>query len=327
MPFIRSLPAALAAAALLTLAALAAAAPAVQEVAPGLRLLPGRFVLGEQPDGNTLLLDAPLGLIIVDTGRHPSHTQAILDLARAEGRPVAAVINTHWHLDHSGGNGRLGAAFPGAPVYGTEAAGQALEGFLTQYKAWLESEVKRLVADSLARRPLESELEILADSQALVPDTLVTVEGPRQIAGRDLRFGLTSHAVTASDLWIFDPLTRVLIAGDLVTLPAPLLDTACPKGWKRELARLAEVDFTLLVPGHGPPMNRADFERWRGAFTRLLLDADSEMPRDSCAEAWMRDVAPLIPEADRLLARSLLDYSIDNLLRGDPARLKAICGR
>ena len=311
----------------LGLAGLVLAAPATREVAPGLRLLPGRFMEGEQPDGNTLLLDAPEGLIVVDTGRHPRHTQAIIDLARAEGRPVAAVINTHWHLDHTGGNGRLRQVFPGAPVYGTDAARLAMDGFLTQYRAWLLGEVKRLEADSLARRPLESELEILADSLALLPDSLVTVEGPRQIAGRELRFGLTSHAVTSSDLWIFDPLTRVLIVGDLVTLPAPLLDTACPKGWKRELARLAEVDFTLLVPGHGPPLSRAEFERWRGAFTRLLLDADSEMSRDSCAEGWMRDVAPLIPEADRQLARSLLDYSIDNLLRGDPARLKAICGR
>jgi glyoxylase-like metal-dependent hydrolase (beta-lactamase superfamily II) len=303
------------------------AGAACVDVAQGVRLLPGRFTEGAQPDGNTVLLEAPEGLVVIDTGRHPAHTQAILDLARAQGRPVAAVVNTHWHLDHSGGNGRLRRAFPGVPVYGTAAMGRALDGFLAQYKTWLESEVARLAEDSLARLPLEGELAILAEGRALLPDTVVAREGPRLVAGLELQLGLTSRAVTSADLWVFDPATRVLVAGDLVTLPAPLLDTACPEGWERELARLAEVDFALLVPGHGPPLDRAAFEQWRSAYSRLLACAASAAPRDSCAAGWLDDAGALIPDADRHLARSLLDYSIDSLLRADPDRLDRLCGR
>jgi hypothetical protein len=38
-----------------------------------------------------------------------------------------------------------------------------------------------------------------------------------------------------------------LVAGDLVTLPVPFLDTAKPLVWKEALARLSKVKFERLV--------------------------------------------------------------------------------
>jgi len=35
-----------------------------------------------------------------------------------------------------------------------------------------------------------------------------------------------------------------LIAGDLVTLPVPFLDTACPNGWRKALDTLDDQRFT-----------------------------------------------------------------------------------
>ena len=49
------------------------------ELAPGVDLLPGRFVKGTQPDGNTVILRGRTGLVVVDTGRHPEHTQGVID--------------------------------------------------------------------------------------------------------------------------------------------------------------------------------------------------------------------------------------------------------
>ena len=75
-------------------------------------LIFGRVPLDWQgPDGNTIVLDAPKGLIVVDTGRSPMHAQKILDYAKARGRPIAAILNTHWHLDHTTGNADLRAAW------------------------------------------------------------------------------------------------------------------------------------------------------------------------------------------------------------------------
>src|SRR6476660_8805856 len=89
-------------------------------------LIAGAVPLDSGPDGNTIVLDAPKGLIVFDTGRHPEHAQAILDYAKRRHRPIAAIINSHWHLDHTTGNWDIRQAFPRVTVY----ASAALEGAL-----------------------------------------------------------------------------------------------------------------------------------------------------------------------------------------------------
>ena len=117
----------------------AAAAPDVagsppEKIAPGVELLRGAMLPERGPDGNTVVFDAPQGLVVIDTGRHAWHSDAILALAKAKDRPIAAIVNTHWHLDHTSGNGRIKAAFPKAPVYATNAVDRVLAegGFLAR---------------------------------------------------------------------------------------------------------------------------------------------------------------------------------------------------
>lgn len=43
---------------------------AQSEIVPGISLIRGAFTPGHQPDGNTVVLSAPDGLIVIDTGRH-----------------------------------------------------------------------------------------------------------------------------------------------------------------------------------------------------------------------------------------------------------------
>ena len=78
------------------------------------------------PDGNSIFLDAPQGLILVDTGRHPEHAELLLAYARQREQPIVAILNTHWHLDHTTGNMDLLKAYPGVPI----VASRAIEGKL-----------------------------------------------------------------------------------------------------------------------------------------------------------------------------------------------------
>src|SRR5262249_10852828 len=96
---------------------------AQRPAAPGWHLVPRQIdPQGRKgPDGNSIFIDAPQGLILVDTGRHPEHAAALLAYARERGRPIAAIFNTHWHLDHSTGNTEIRAAFPDAPLYASNA--------------------------------------------------------------------------------------------------------------------------------------------------------------------------------------------------------------
>jgi glyoxylase-like metal-dependent hydrolase (beta-lactamase superfamily II) len=300
--------------------------PALSELAPGVHWLPGVFVAGAQPDGNTLILDGEGGLIVFDSGRHARHTQRIVDYAHERAQPVVAIVNSHWHLDHVGGNALLRKTWPQAHVYASAAIEQAMHGFLAKYRAQIETMLAQPAGDEAQKASLRDELVLIDAGPALYPGERIGTTASRMIAGRKLTVGFEGNAVTAGDVWLFDPTTRVLAAGDLVTLPAPLFDTACPAHWQAALGRLEKIDFEQLVPGHGAPMRRAQFASYRSAYDHLLGCAASKRAKASCIEGWMHDADALIPESDRTLAHGLLDYYIDNSLRGDPAKTRELCG-
>ncbi len=295
------------------------------ELAPGVDLIPGTFVAGTQPDGNTVVFAAPDGLVVFDTGRHPEHTLEIVDFASAAKKPVVAIVNSHWHLDHVGGNVLLREKYPGVRVYASGAIEDAMRGFLANYHAQLEDVISKAGDDTAKQAPWRAELALIDAGPKLYPDERIGETSMRTIAGHAFRIGFESHAVTAGDVWLFDPASRVLASGDLVTLPAPLFDTACADRWKSALDRLGEIDFKVLVPGHGATMGRADLATYRRAFDRLLVCAAGKSTKQACVDGWMSDAAALIPAEDEKLARSLLDYYIDGNLRADAAARRKLC--
>jgi glyoxylase-like metal-dependent hydrolase (beta-lactamase superfamily II) len=309
----------------LALVLIAARDIAAAEIAAGVAVVPGRFVPGRQPDGNGVILRGKDGLLVVDTGRHGEHAKALLEAARATGLPVTAIVNTRWHLDHVSGNPAVKAAYPSARVYASSAIDGALKGFLAGYRTQLEEAIAKEPEPGKAKE-WRDEVARIDSGRALAPDEVVASSGEREIAGRRVAFHLESRAGTEGDVWLLDRESRVLVAGDLVTLPVPFLDTACPARWQSALERLSKTDFRLLVPGHGAPMTRAAFETWRTAFGRLLGCAASPRPSEECVEGWTKDAASLLEGEDARFVRSLLEYCVGSVLRGDEKRLARLCG-
>lgn len=294
-------------------------------LAEGAYLLRGEFIAGRQPDGNSILLLGPEGWIVVDSGRHPAHTQRLIDFAERSDRPVAAIVNTHWHLDHVGGNGRLRDAFPQAKVHAAPEIESAMRGFLAHYHRQLQALLAERPDDPQAVAWREESARI-DQGERLYPTDPVMADGVYTLAGARLRLGL-AQAVSGGDLWLLRADDGLLIAGDLVTLPVPLLDTACPAHWSEALAQLERLDFLTLVPGHGAPMTRPQFRRYRRAYDALLACAASDLPKAVCADGWLRDAGGLVPPAEQAFARSLLvDYYLDARLRAPAERLEEACG-
>jgi glyoxylase-like metal-dependent hydrolase (beta-lactamase superfamily II) len=304
---------------------LAPAAWAATELAPGVTLLPGHFEAGEQPDGNSVILRGKDGLVIFDTGRHPAHTQGILDFAHAAHLPVVAIVNSHWHLDHIGGNAMLRQAFPQVRIYASAALGAARSGFLARYRAQLEEQIGR-TSDAAQQAKWRAEIALIDAGDALAPDEVVTAPVARSLAGRPVRLGLEDHAVTAGDVWLFDAETRVLAVGDLVTLPVPFLDTACAARWEKALDRLAAMNFVLLVPGHGSPMDHAQLDVYRRAFANLRACAATAATPTACAAGWQRDAHDLLAGEAPAFVASLAEYYVTNSLRADAKHTAALCG-
>lgn len=285
-----------------------APAPLTRLVAPGVWLVAGEVRPDRQPDGNTVVFEAPQGLIVVDTGRHDWHRAAILALAAERRQPVIAIVNTHWHLDHVSGNPGLRAAFPGLQVHGSNAIDGALSGFLTRSARDSAAYLEDLRIPAAMREDIQGDLDTIRNGDALRPDVVIAGSGAVEIGGRTLQVYRAGNAVTAGDLWLYDPGLRLAVLGDLVTLPAPYLDTACPEGWSRALEEVADTPFEQAIPGHGPPQTRAEFERWRGAFDGFIDCAASDAAVAECANRWVDAVTPLLAATDVPTAHQLAEY-------------------
>jgi glyoxylase-like metal-dependent hydrolase (beta-lactamase superfamily II) len=298
---------------------------AASMLAPGTYLIEGEAAPNRQPDGNSIIIVAPKGLIVFDTGRHKEHAQQLLDFARGQNRPIAAIINSHWHLDHVGGNPPLRAAFPDIRVYASSGMDAAHTGFLADYRAHLATEIARSAKNLEAQESMRAEIALIDAGAALGPTETITSSGPVSIAGRALQLHLESRAVTAGDVWVFDPETRVLLAGDLVTLPAPFFESACPARWRASLAHLEKAHFDWLVPGHGAPMHRQEFTAYRKAFSNLLDCAAGNATKNACIDGWINDASVLIPSKDVSYARTLIGYYVENYLRHPSERMRKFC--
>lgn len=289
-----------------------------ERIADGVQLIEGRYVPGAQPDGNSVLFFAPEGAVVFDTGRHAAQADRIIAALDANGRPLAAIVNSHWHLDHISGNPRLRARWPQAQTYAGDALDGALHGFLARYRAQLV-DMRGRTTDAAQRADRDDEIARIDAAAQAHPMVTITSPGERIVAGKSFVFG-TARAATLGDVWLYDPASRVLASGDLVTLPAPFFDTACPARWRAAFADLADTGFVTLVPGHGAPMDRAGFDTWRRAFHNLLACAAAPTRDATCIAGWKRDAAPLLRPGDDAAVDGLLGYYLSTGLRGRAAQ-------
>lgn len=294
-----------------------AANPSVESVAPprtyahgiggATFLIGGTFAPGRSPDGNSLILYGPEGAFLIDSGRHADHLTAIKQGFSGIGMAPVAIINTHWHLDHVSGNPALKAAFPDIKVYATSAIDGALTGFLAKSAA---SSRKALAEGSIpvsAIAEVEGDLATIARGSELRPDIVLDESRDMAIAGRPLSLRVAYHAVTERDLWIYDAAEKRAIVGDLVTVPVPFLDTACPDGWLKALDEVAASGAEQIIPGHGPIMPIADFNRWHAAFGDFIACAKGASALETCSAGWLAGAAKWIG-SDTARAKAMAEY-------------------
>jgi len=170
-----------------------------EAVAPDVSLQRGRFVAGEQPDGNSVLLRGPAGLVVFDTGRHADHAQRLLDAARASGQPIVAIVDSHWHLDHVSGNAPLRAAYPQAEVFGSDAIREAMHGFLADYRAQLVQMLATTPADDPQLAGWRDEIARIDAGARLLPTHVVDAPIDLSLAGRRVHLGIERNAVSGCD--------------------------------------------------------------------------------------------------------------------------------
>ena len=213
---------------------------------PLLTLTPGNFLFPGAV--NTLVLtEGADRALIVDTGLDESHARKLLRAMQQSGLIPAAILNTHSHADHHGGNAFILRRFPGLSVYAppTEAAiiRYPLLEPLYLYGALPPRELrsKFLLAPVSPAQPLDAGTHTLGG----VSVELSNVPGHAVEMFAVRRDGLlyAADALFGPDALAKHPLTFCV-------------DSAAQKASAAGLLALAGVELEgveLTVPGHGDP--------------------------------------------------------------------------
>lgn len=227
----------------------------VVPVAAGLDVVAG-------PGGNVAVLRGPDGLFVVDSGV-PVRAKDVHEAVRKAGggKPVAMLVNTHWHFDHAGGNEVFGRA--GSLILATAATRKRLA--TEQYTAIFKltsppspaAALPVLTTDDAEIRVGDEAVHLLAVPPAHTDgDLIVHFPGRDVIHTGDLfNNGFYPNIDASSDGWI----------GGMIAGADRILKLAGPK--------------TKIIPGHGPVGTRDDLAAFRAMLVTLhdrlrpMLDA------------------------------------------------------
>jgi glyoxylase-like metal-dependent hydrolase (beta-lactamase superfamily II) len=194
------------------------------------------------------------GILVVDTRSTQRQGQEIVDdLKQVTTLPIRAVINTHFHYDHTFGN----HVFRPAPIWGHErcAARLAATGEGARERMILEEPE---LADDLR--------QVVVDPPDRTFDERTIVDG----IGRDVELRYIGRGHTDNDIVVLVPDDGTLFAGDLLENGAtPYFGDGFPIDWPATADTLAALVQGTVVPGHGDAGDRSLAERQATEFHEL----------------------------------------------------------
>jgi glyoxylase-like metal-dependent hydrolase (beta-lactamase superfamily II) len=224
----------------------------IKEVKPGVYMVVGN-------GGNSTVVVGPSGVVLVDT-KNPG--EKIYDelndkIKSVTPEPVAEVLITHHHADHSGNT--LLFLNHGVPVIGHQDELEALQTYAS-------NATPRPTPPSIA---YNSELTTTAGG--------VKVEAHHWGAGH-----------TGGDTVVYFPAQKVVAGGDEVVAVTPNVDYpfgGSVTGWLKSLDAIAKLDFDYIIPGHGnDPMTKAQFldyaKKWHTFADRARAAVKSGVTKD-----------------------------------------------
>jgi glyoxylase-like metal-dependent hydrolase (beta-lactamase superfamily II) len=199
--------------------------------------------------------------LVVDTLSTAVQATELADAVRKVTALPLTIVNTHHHFDHTYGNDTLADA--GTPIWGHEYAAARLrdEGPKIQRELYEQC------------RDDEPEFaDALAAVRIRPPDHTVHLAAALDLGGRTVPLRHFGRGHTDGDLVAFVPDVDVVLAGDLVEEAGPPgFDDSYPLDWPETLAALLHelTPATVVVPGHGAPVDRAFVQAQHGQLTEL----------------------------------------------------------
>ena len=232
-------------------------------LADGLTLISGA-------GANVVVARGPDGAVLVDGGL-AENARALVDLAlrTTKAHKVSTLFNTSWRPDHTGANDLLGEQ--GARIVAHENT-----------KLWMGTEIwVRWEDKTYAPRAAKAR-----------PNDSFYANGALALGKEKAEYGYLLQAHTDGDAYVFFRKANVLVCGDVVSNAGwPVIDWATG-GWigstgRSQTLNVIEIptyggmngalqalialadDKTVIVPGRGPVMTRADLQAQSVMYTKI----------------------------------------------------------
>jgi len=226
---------------------------------------------------NVVALETPDGWILVDSGA-PGYGDALVNSLNQiqPGSNVHTILNTHYHLDHTGNNEMFRRS--GAAII---AHARTRQWMSTRY--WLPDEGRYAEARPEASWPTETFFN----------------NGSMDADGERIDYGYLVTAHTGGDIYVYFRDSNVLAVGDVASpVQDPELDWITG-GWiggrVDAMDRLIEMadEETQIVPGSGPVMTYGEFRAERDMMEivrqRLFTEVRAGLGAQEMLEAGVLD--------------------------------------
>ena len=239
---------------------------------------------GGLASGNAGFVIGDDGVVVVDTFFTPAAAEALVaEIARLTPKPIKFAVNTHYHLDHTGGNQLFAAR--GVPIV---AHDRVVEWQTTKNRRFLPApeelqkrrddaakQLAELTPDQADKKTqLERQIRRFDAMKAikLTNPTLTLGAGVMHLylGKREVQlFTLPGH--TGGDVLAFVPDANVLFTGDMGwSKTLPNLVDATVNDWIPSLDKiLAQYGSAKFVPGHGQVATAADLHEFREYLDNL----------------------------------------------------------
>ena len=239
----------------------------------------------EQPgngnvSGNSLVVIGTRQVLVVDASFLPSIAREdIAQIRKWTDKPVAFVVNTHFHNDHNYGDRTYLDAYPGVTIIAQAETKKDMDRFgpgsadreergIPRLQRMLDSgktpsghvltpdETEQVRAAVAERR---KEVADLRSSSYQSPTLTYTDSLTIDLGEREVHILFLGRGNTNGDAVIYLPKEKIVETGDLVVKPIPYIYDGYPSEWITTLERLEALGAQTYVFGHGPVMHDASY--------------------------------------------------------------------
>jgi cyclase len=284
------------------------------------------------------------GVVVVDTHLRPSWARDLIsEIKKTTDQPIRYVINTHWHNDHTQGNQAYVESFPKNVEFISQHSTRddILHLAIPSVKQSLEKDVPEAIQrlqeilnsgkspdGSALTEERRTEVQAQMNSQKgyleelktmtlVVPNmtfdrSLILHKYDKEV--RILYFGL-GH--TRGDVVVYLPKEKVLISGDLLTGGPPFMRDAYPSKWAPTLEQIGRLDFTSVIPGHGPVQKGKDnLQKEVRYISDLVTAVADQVKKGSTLEETKKAVTELlVPKYEKDYGANLKNAITGNIER------------